>query len=349
MNDTELLRQVSLPLLDWYRENRRDLPWRRTSDPYPIWVSEIMLQQTRVAAVIGYYERFLGAFPHIADLAAADDDALMKQWQGLGYYSRARNLKRAAIEIVKNHGGRFPDTYEKILSLPGIGEYTAGAIASIAFGLPVPAVDGNVLRVTARLTGDEADITLPATKKRVREALLQAMPQDAPGEFNQAMMELGATMCLPNGKPDCANCPLREFCAAHRDDLTDALPVTPKKKPRSVEERVVYLVFFNEKVAVRRRPERGLLSGLFEFPSRMKVEPAPNIPGRCVPGPAAKHIFTHREWRMESRVIHADSDVLPDGWIWADAVELNSIYAIPSAFSGFMEEVFRNIRGSAGQ
>ena len=198
MTQTQL-EQLPIPLLLWYRDNARVLPWRSDPTPYGVWVSEIMLQQTRVAAVLDYYRRFLAAAPDPAALAALPEDQLMKLWQGLGYYSRARNLQKAARQIMDDFGGVFPSTYEDIHSLAGVGDYTAGAIASIAFGLPVPAVDGNVLRVTARITGDEGDITSPAMKKKITAALAEIIPVDAPGTFNQAMMELGATVCLPNG------------------------------------------------------------------------------------------------------------------------------------------------------
>ena len=208
------LRQLPIPLLVWYRENARVLPWRSDPTPYHVWVSEIMLQQTRVAAVLDYYRRFLESAPDVAALAALSQDRLMKLWQGLGYYSRARNMQKAAVQIAEDYGGVFPNTYEAIRALAGVGDYTAGAIASIAFGLPVPAVDGNVLRVAARITGDSGDITTPAMKKKVTAALAEIIPLDAPGDFNQALMELGATVCLPNGAPLCERCPAAPLCRA---------------------------------------------------------------------------------------------------------------------------------------
>ncbi len=231
MTQTQL-EQLPIPLLLWYRDNARVLPWRSQPTPYGVWVSEIMLQQTRVAAVLDYYRRFLAAAPDPAALAALPEDQLMKLWQGLGYYSRARNLQKAARQIMDDFGGVFPSTYEDIHSLAGVGDYTAGAIASIAFGLPVPAVDGNVLRVTARITGDEGDITSPAMKKKITAALAEIIPVDAPGTFNQAMMELGATVCLPNGVPQCARCPAASICLAHLEGTTDRIPVKAPKKPR---------------------------------------------------------------------------------------------------------------------
>ena len=252
------LDRLPIPLLAWYRENARVLPWRPApgggalGDPYRVWVSEIMLQQTRVAAVLDYYRRFMAALPAVADLAAVEEDRLMKLWQGLGYYNRARNLQKAARQIMADHGGVFPGTYEGLLSLAGVGEYTAGAVASIAFGLPVPAVDGNVLRVVARLTGDAGDITKPETKRRMRGALEAVIPAGAPGDFNQAMMDLGAMVCLPNGAPLCARCPARGFCRALLENRTGELPVKAPKRARRVEARTVYLIFRRGRVAMNK-------------------------------------------------------------------------------------------------
>lgn len=231
---------LPIPLLQWYREHARDLPWRRTPDPYQVWVSEIMLQQTRVAAVLGYFARFMAAFPTIQDLADAPEDVLMKQWQGLGYYSRARNLQKAARQIMDEHGGVFPTDYPAIRALAGIGDYTAAAIASICFGQPVPAVDGNLLRVAARILADDTDITTTQGKRHFTQALQAVIPVDFPGQFNQAMMDLGATVCLPNGAPLCDECPAADFCLAKAQGITQDLPTRPAKKPRRIEERVVF-------------------------------------------------------------------------------------------------------------
>jgi len=265
----EPLEQLTIPLLEWYRDNARRLPWREDPTPYHVWVSEIMLQQTRVAAVLGYYARFLEELPDVAALAAVEEERLLKLWQGLGYYNRARNLQAAARQIMEKHGGVFPADYAAVRALKGVGDYTAGAICSIAFGLPVPAVDGNVLRVVARICGDDGDITTPAMKKRVSAALEEIIPLQAAGEFTQAMMELGATVCLPNGAPLCAQCPAREFCVARREERTAQLPVKAPKKARRTEERTVWLIFHRGKVALRRRPEKGLLAGLWEFPNEV--------------------------------------------------------------------------------
>lgn len=338
--------QLPIPLLLWYRENARKLPWRGIKDPYHIWLSEVMLQQTRVAAVLEYYRRFLEALPTVEALAACPDDELMKLWQGLGYYSRARNLKKAAQVVTEQYGGRFPNTYEGLRALPGVGEYTAGAVASIAFGVAVPAVDGNVLRVLARITGDESDVTLPATKKEAARVLKAVMPTTAPGEFNQAMMELGATVCLPNGAPLCSRCPAKEFCAALQTERIGSLPVKPPKKPRRVEVRTVYLLFRGDRVALRKRPEKGLLAGLWEYPNALKEE-APPVEGlRWTQAGTGKHIFTHIEWHMTAVTAEAQSNALPEGWVWADRQEIEKVYAIPGAFDAFkpwVEERFKKM------
>ena len=252
------------PLLAWYRANARDLPWRHTRDPYRIWVSEIMLQQTRVEAVIPYYHRFLSALPDVAALAAAPEEQLLKLWEGLGYYSRVRNMQKAAKSIMAQHGGVFPQEYEQILSLCGVGEYTAGAIGSFAFDLAVPAVDGNVLRVAARLGACGEDILAPATKRKLTAAVAAVQPSAHAAEFNQAMIELGATVCLPNGVPKCDICPLREGCAAYAEGLVDVLPVRRAAAPRRKEEKTVVILRAGDRVALRRRPANGLLAGLFE-------------------------------------------------------------------------------------
>ena len=333
------LDQLPIPLLQWYHENARVLPWRSDPTPYHVWVSEIMLQQTRVAAVLGYYARFMEALPAVADLAAVEEDKLMKLWQGLGYYNRARNLQKAARQIVEEHGGVFPDTYEAIRALAGVGDYTAGAVASIAFGLPEPAVDGNVLRVVSRLTGDGGDITRPDVKKRMGAALREVIPLDSPGDFNQALMDLGAMVCLPNGEPLCPRCPARGFCAALREGRTAELPVKAAKKARRVEERTVFLIFYQKKVALRRRPAKGLLAGLWEYPNELSPAPCPVEAAALADGPAGKHIFTHIEWHMTSRLVEAASAALPEGWVWADKAALESEYAVPNAFSAFRRAV----------
>lgn len=339
------LKNMVIPLLAWYNENKRDLPWRAAAgtrpDPYRVWLSEIMLQQTRVAAVIDYYRRFLARFPTVEALAAAPEEELLKCWQGLGYYTRARNLQRAAQVIVNDYGGRFPDTYPALRALPGVGDYTAGAIASIAFSIPKAAVDGNVLRVVARLTGDGRDVTLPQTKRDMAAALESVMPARFPGEFNQALMELGTTVCLPNGAPLCDRCPLRDLCRAHREDRTAQLPVKPPKPPRRIEERQVYLLFHRGRVALCRRPKHGLLAGLWEFPNTLAGQSLPlALPELELVG-TARHIFTHIEWHMTAYAAVLPHPGLPPGWVWADREELAERYPIPNAFRAFQETVWK--------
>ena len=338
------LEQLPIPLMLWFREHARVLPWRTHPTPYRVWISEIMLQQTRVAAVLDYYRRFLEAVPTVADLAALPEDTLMKLWQGLGYYSRARNLQKAARQILEQFGGVFPNTYEEIRSLAGVGDYTAGAIASIAFGIPVPAVDGNVLRVVARVTGDSGDITSPAMKRRVTAALQEVIPSQEPGLFNQAMMELGATVCLPNGAPLCPQCPAAPFCRALREERIGELPVKAPKRERRVEHRRVYLLFSGEAVALRRRPSKGLLAGLWEYPNELSSQPklpaALGIPlEKWEPAGTGKHIFSHIEWHMTALAAHTENRSLPEGWVWADRGALERAYAVPNAFQAFSSYV----------
>ncbi|MBQ2706935.1 MAG: A/G-specific adenine glycosylase [Clostridia bacterium] len=342
---TEKLAAVSAPLLAWYAQNARDLPWRRDASPYRVWVSEIMLQQTRVAAVVPYYERFMHALPTVSALAAVDDDTLMKLWEGLGYYSRARNLKRAAVQVCEDFGGEFPRTYGDVLSLCGIGEYTAGAICSIAYGLPTPAVDGNLLRVAARIAGLFEDVTDAAVRRRVRDAFCEVIDRDAPGAYNQALMDLGATVCIPNAAPHCGRCPLAHICTAHAEGKETLLPVRSAKKPRRAEERTVFLLVRDGKLALRKRPPRGLLASLWEFP---------NVPGNLDEDaarmalaswgleaenmerlPAARHIFTHIEWDMHAFAARVTGDA--EGLFWADAAALDAC-AVPSAFSAYTKE-----------
>ena len=330
------LEQLPIPLLEWYRDNARRLPWREDPTPYHVWVSEIMLQQTRVAAVLGYYRRFLEAAPDVAALAGLPEERLMKLWQGLGYYNRARNLQAAARQIMAEYSGVFPSDYDRIRALKGVGDYTAGAICSIAFGQPRAAVDGNVLRVVARLTGDGSDIAAQATKRKVAQALEQVIPIQASGRFTQAMMDLGAMVCLPNGAPLCEKCPAQGFCTAHREGRTGELPVKAPKKARRVEERTVWLIFREDRVALRRRPDKGLLAGLWEYPNEPAgADPlaAWGVEPRSIEyAGQGKHIFTHVEWRLTFQKVEAAGEALPEGWVWADLEAWRGRYAIPNAF-----------------
>lgn len=335
------------PLIAWYEENKRDLPWRRTRDPYRIWLSEIMLQQTRVEAVIPYYERFLRTCPDVRALAAADEQTYLKLWEGLGYYSRVRNLHRAAQVICEQYGGEFPADHAALLALPGVGDYTAGAVGSIAFGLPVPAVDGNVLRVMARIDEDFRPIDDMKTKKELRAAVAAIVPPDAPGAFNQALMELGATVCLPNGVPRCGDCPVRHLCAAAEHGTALLLPRRAPKKARTVIERAVVVFRCGELVGLRRRPDSGLLAGLWELPG---YEPAPTpeemrallaeegfAMRKLLSLRPAKHIFTHVEWRMTG--YYAELSEPHPALTWVTPAEMRGEYALPSAFRAFLKVI----------
>ena len=340
------LEQLPIPLLEWYRDNARTLPWRTDPTPYHVWVSEIMLQQTRVAAVLDYYARFMEELPDVAALAAVPEGRLMKLWQGLGYYSRARNLQAAARQIMAEHGGVFPTDYAQVRALKGVGDYTAGAICSIALGQPVPAVDGNVLRVVTRINGDQRDITAQATKKAIADQLQPIIPLHAPGKFTQAMMELGATVCLPNGTPQCQRCPARDFCVACAQDSWSRIPVKAPKRPRRVEERTVWLLFHQGRVALRQRPAKGLLAGLWEFPNELRDQQPPEWQGEPLCGPfagVARHIFSHVEWHLTARRVHLEGDKLPQGWVWCTWQELKEVYAVPSAFDGVLDVVKEEI------
>lgn len=304
LSGKERLLLASGPLLSWYRREKRDLPWRENRDPYRIWISEIMLQQTRVEAVKPYFFRFFKHFPSISDLAAAPEEELLKCWEGLGYYSRARNIKKAAEILTEKYNGSFPESYEEILALPGIGSYTAGAIASIAFELPVPAVDGNVLRVLSRVTGSFDDILKQSTKKKMEALVSEVIWPGSAGDFNQALIETGAMICIPGGAPLCSQCPFFTVCAARSQGLTEKLPVKTPKKKRKIEEKTVLLLEYQDKIAIRKRREDGLLASLYEFvnvPGQLSAEEAGALleqevrPERL---PEAKHIFSHVEWHM---------------------------------------------------
>ncbi|MBE6792575.1 MAG: A/G-specific adenine glycosylase [Ruminococcaceae bacterium] len=334
-------------LPDWFLSVRRSLPWRESITPYRVWVSEIMLQQTRIEAVIPYFERFMQAFPTIAALADADTDRLLKMWEGLGYYSRARNLQKAARIIVAKYGGEMPADYQALRALPGIGPYTAGAIASIAFGLPHAAIDGNVLRVMARFYDHHGDVLSPAVKAELTALVEAALPHDRPALFNQGLMELGETCCLPNTAPHCEQCPLKADCQGFAKGTAAQLPVRLAKKSRRVEQRTVLVpVTFADRpqVLLHKRPENGLLAGLWELPNRLTEEaPTPEEWVRSLGGVAerttaldnAKHLFTHIEWQMQGIAVVTDRFSPPDGYMWVDANALRTQYALPSAFSAY--------------
>ena len=334
-------------LLPWFEENKRDLPWRKDKDPYHVWLSEIMLQQTRVEAVKSYYTRFLEVLPTIRDLANADDELLHKLWEGLGYYSRVRNLKKAAQVILNDFGGIFPSEYTQILSLPGIGPYTAGAIASICYDSPIPAVDGNVLRVISRICNEDTPIDSPAYKKRVAQWLADIYPPQA-GDFTQALMELGATLCGPNWAPKCTECPCVKFCKAHAAGTAATLPVKSPKKPKTEEERTVFILSCDGCYALQKRPSTGLLAGLWEFPNIPgKLDMAQGLsvlrdwnlrPKQLLRQITRQHIFTHIRWQMEG--LYLEVEEKNDIFVWMSADEIQERAALPTAFRQFWEEIY---------
>lgn len=349
--------EVIVPLLLWYDKNKRILPWRENTDPYRVWLSEIMLQQTRVEAVKPYFERFTGELPDVQSLATVPEEKLLKLWEGLGYYNRARNLQKAAAMVVSEYDGRMPDTYERLLTLPGIGSYTAGAVASISFQRPVPAVDGNVMRIMTRLYEDDTDIMLASFKKELEQALTQVMPTDRPGDFNQALMELGATVCLPNGKPLCDVCPLHAVCRARMHGSWDRLPVKTPKKKRREEKRTILLIRDGENILIHKRPDKGLLAGLYEFVNleghleqqeiEQYVKQLGLSPLYIRPLEDSIHIFSHIEWQMQGYLIRIEdvsfdaSDSLSrlrqDGYELVLSKEIEKDYAIPSAFRTYTQ------------
>ena len=342
-----MLENIIEPLLGWYEKNHRDLPWRAHRDPYHIWVSEIMLQQTRVEAVKPFFERFTSTLPTVKDLAEYPQEKLLKLWEGLGYYNRVKNMQKAAVILCEQYGGVLPADYEALKSLPGIGNYTAGAIASIAYEIPVPAVDGNVLRVLARIRMDDGDIMKQSVRSRVEKDLLAIMPKGRSGAFNQALMELGAIVCVPNGAPLCEKCPVKEECLARKTGTIEAYPVKEKKTRRRIEERTVLLILDGRHVAVRKRPEQGLLAGLYEFPNtegRLTedqvlsfVEERGLMPLQILPLPDAKHIFSHVEWHMTGYVVKiAEPETAFDReLIFVETQEAQEHYPMPAAFAAY--------------
>lgn len=337
------------PLLAWYRENKRTLPWRDCNNAYYTWVSEIMLQQTRVEAVKPYFLRFVKELPDVAALAACPEDKLLKLWEGLGYYSRVRNMQAAAMEVVEKYNGRLPESFSALLSLKGIGAYTAGAIASIAYEIPVPAVDGNVLRVISRICEDREDITKQSVKDRVARELAEIIPEGEAGDFNQALMELGAVVCVPNGQPKCEVCPVRPWCLACSHGTAMGLPVKAPKKQRVIEERTVFVIQDGNYTAIRKRPQKGLLAGLFELPnteghlserealSYVKELQLDALHIEALPD--AKHIFSHIEWRMKAyriRVASLEEAQTPE-LLFVERRQSEKNYAIPSAFGAYVK------------
>lgn len=345
------------PLLTWYDQNKRILPWRMSKDPYRIWVSEIMLQQTRVEAVKPYYDRFMQALPTISALASATPTQLLKLWEGLGYYNRVRNLQKAALQIMQQYDGKMPDDYELVVKLPGIGSYTAGAIISIAFEKPYPAVDGNVLRILTRLTADRSDVLSAKFKKQMEQEVSRILPTARPGDFNQAMMELGATVCLPNGTPKCEVCPWSNLCQAREKGLIDQIPYKEKKKKRTIEKKTVLLIRDGDKTLIRKRPNRGLLAGLYEFPTldgwlseeevMSFVEEMGLQPLYVKSIEEATHIFTHKEWHMKGYLVRVADTETKQMEMHTEKLQMHLIlpseieekYPIPSAFKAYTRYV----------
>lgn len=351
--DQETLKRIPEPLLAWYDGHRRILPWREDPSPYKVWVSEIMLQQTRVEAVKPYFERFTKDLPNIHALAHADENLLLKLWEGLGYYNRVRNLQKAAVQIEEEFEGHMPSEYDKLLTLKGIGSYTAGAITSIAFGNVFPAVDGNVLRVVSRVLRCDGDVLSQQVKKQVEQDLLCVMPKDRPGDFNQAMMEIGAMVCVPNGAPHCEECPLAAFCRAHLDDVTEEYPKKASKKKRTIEQKTILVIRDENRAALHKRPDKGLLAGMYEFPSMEGYHTAEEVVEylkemglqtiRIQPLQESKHIFTHKEWHMMGYMVRVDElamaakaekDAKAD-WLFVEPSETEERFAIPSAFAAY--------------
>ena len=345
MRDEEIIQAAVPRLIAWYRANRRPLPWRQEPTPYQVWISEIMLQQTRIEAAREYYARFLEALPDVRSLAEVEEDRLLKLWEGLGYYSRARNLKKAAVQIVERYDGALPRKAEELRALPGIGDYTAGAIASIAYGEPGPAVDGNVMRVVMRLLASTEDVMAPANRRHVTALLKAVYPagEDA-ALLTEGIMELGETVCIPNGEAACLLCPLCGLCRAFEAGTVQDYPVRSKPKERRQEQRTVLLLRCGERFALRRRPESGLLAGLWEFPNRegrfdaAEIETLLGVPLlSCEACGSARHVFSHVEWQMEGWLAECEKE-LP-GYTWLDRATIRREYSIPTAFRTYQKKM----------
>ncbi|MBQ4529575.1 MAG: A/G-specific adenine glycosylase [Lachnospiraceae bacterium] len=352
LQDFNLIEIVE-PLLEWFQENARVLPWREEPTPYRVWVSEIMLQQTRVEAVKPYFERFVKTLPDVKSLAECEEEKLLKLWEGLGYYNRVRNMQIAARSIMEEYQGKIPEDYEILLKLKGIGHYTAGAIASIAYGKAVPAVDGNVLRVITRVSADDSDIMKESFRRKVEEALKVIMPQERASAFNQALMELGAKVCIPNGEPLCYQCPWNNLCQAKKQELWRKIPVKKKNKTRKKEEKTIFVIRKNESVVLNKRPNKGLLAGLYEFPNvkgYLSEEEAlfwikkKNLkPLKIMPLEDAKHIFSHVEWHMKGYMVWIDELEQEDSkFLFVEVESSERDYPIPAAFSAYTK--YMNIK-----
>lgn len=329
-------------LLAWYDLHARILPWRQEATPYRVWVSEIMLQQTRVEAVKPYFERFISELPELSALAQASDDQLHKLWEGLGYYNRVKNMKKAAILCMQHYDGQMPGTYEELLKLPGIGSYTAGAVASIAYQQVVPAVDGNVLRVFSRIVASYDDILKESTKKKFQTIIMDYLSEERPDAFNQALMEIGALICVPNAAPKCTQCPINKHCQAWEKQLTQELPVKATKKKRTIEQKIIDVIVCEQEVLLHQRTQ-GLLTGLYEFSTfENEMEEQAFLQNykirQTIPLRASKHIFTHKEWHMSGNLILVKEK---QPGIWANKEALLHEYAIPTAFKAYKEALLQ--------
>ena len=330
------MKEIVEPLLNWYFKNKRMLLWRYDKDPYHVWISEIMLQQTRIETVKEYYKKFMKKVPSISDLAMIEEDELLKLWEGLGYYNRARNLRLAAIQIMEKYDGKFPTEYEEIIKLPGIGEYTAGAISSICFSKKEVAIDGNVLRVYMRLKNSRQNIDEMSVRKEVSINLKKILPKQS-GDFNEAMMELGELICLPNGMPKCSDCPLKSFCQSYRQGTMLELPVRNGKKKIQEEKYTVYLYICKNKIAIEKR-EAGLLQKLWQFPNDIGYRSLKSLVVKKIKkNIESKHVFSHRIWKMQSYLIELD-DEIPE-YQWVTVKEIKEKYAIAVAFQPFVKEI----------
>lgn len=346
--EREIIQNCVPRIIAWYAASRRVLPWREEPTPYHVWISEIMLQQTRIEAAIPYYQRFLRELPTVEALAAVEEDRLLKLWEGLGYYSRARNLKKAAVQLMESYGGVLPAQASELKKLPGIGDYTAGAIASIAYGQPEPAVDGNVLRVLMRLLACGEDIMEQKTRTRSSQLLRENYPRGEDAALlTEGIMELGETVCIPNGEPRCESCPLRGQCRAFAAGSVSDYPVKSPPKGRRIEQRTVLLLHCGGKYAICRRKEQGLLAGLWEFPNVLGALTEQEVlslvreqgaqPLSCAPCGEAKHIFSHVEWHMTGW--HVDCGCEAAAFLWKTAEEIRDEYSIPTAFRFYQKSL----------
>ena len=345
-----MLEEIVVPLLEWYEKQKRTLPWRSRPTPYRVWVSEIMLQQTRVEAVKPYFERFMKELPNVKKLASCPEDELLKLWEGLGYYNRVRNMQKAAQILVQENKGEIPAQFEELIRLPGIGKYTAGAISSIAFGIPVPAVDGNVLRVITRITADEREISKDSVKQAISRDIQEIIPMRRAGDFNQALIELGAIVCVPNGAAKCEKCPVAHLCEAKKRENVMEFPKKTPKKSRTIEKKTVMLIKDGDKVAIRKRPKKGLLAGLYELPNvegELSEDEALALIKSYGLAPLfiqkleeSKHIFTHKEWHMTGYAIRVEElEGKADNMLFVERKTIEQNYPIPSAFAAYAKHM----------